>query len=101
MNFKYTYRVVENVSIEFLGYPHDDPLIIAIYSTLKEINVPMISLDKVWKLDDLTITEDSDYGKFEIIKNLWGDIFIFPKENIDIITIIDKLLTQNENFIKN
>jgi len=100
MNIKYEYRVLENISIEFLGYPHDDPLIILIYNILNKIGVPMITLTNIWQFDDLAIIEDSDYGIFEIKKNLWGDIFIIALENKNLIAIIDNLLIKDKKFFK-
>jgi len=98
MNIKYEYRVLENRSINFFGYPHDDPLIILIYNILNKIGVPMITLTKVWQFDDLEIIEDSDYGIFKIKKNLWGDISIIALENKNLIAIIDNLLMKDKNF---
>ena len=99
MSFKYEYRIIKDTSIEFLGYSHDDPLLVTIYNILKKINVPMISLENVWKLDELSLEETSDYGEIRIVKNEWGDIFIFTKKN-KLLEIIDNLLDKDKNFKK-
>ena len=57
----------------------------------------MISLERVWKLDDLSLEETSDYGKIKIVKNIWGDIFIFAKEN-KVLEMLDGLFDEEKNF---
>lgn len=97
---KYEYHVIPNTSIEFIFYPHDDPLIAVIYSVLNEIDVPMLNLDLIWRYEELNKIENTKFGKIKIHKNLWGDIIIFAIENEKIIDIIDQLLQKHQLFIK-
>ena len=102
MNKKYNYDVLGN-AIEFLDYPHDDPLLFLIYSVLEQIGVKKLSLDNLFTYNendgDIVFIEDSVLGRIEIRKNSWGDIFIFPKENKQkIVEEIDKLLEKSGMF---
>lgn len=100
MSSKYKYRILDDISIEFSGYSHDDPLLVCIYDVLKSIGVTPISLVEVWKLEELKKIENSKYGKIKIVKNLWGDIIILPIGNHNLINILDKLFEKSSLFYK-
>ena len=67
--------------------------IISIHPQIKSVN-------DVWMNDEINLEMDSDMGSFEISQDNWGFAFIISNMNQNVLFVIDKILQNDEKFLK-
>jgi len=86
--------------IDFNSDETDDLFFCILYESLKLINVSKIDLTRLWVDDEVIFHCDSDLGKFEIIRDEYGSVFIIAPNNKRVIKRIGELLDENYSFSK-
>ncbi len=91
------YKTTEQL-IEFTIKSADEAFFGAVFFALKEINVSKISVVDLWVNDEIIIHCDSDYGKFEISRDIYDLVFIMSKYNQCVIFKIGEILSRTKSF---
>jgi flavodoxin len=91
------YKSTENL-VDFTISSADEAFFGSLFSALTEINVSKINIEDLWVNDEIIIHCDSDYGEFEISRDIYDLVFIMAKNNQPVILKIGEILSRNTSF---
>ncbi len=101
----YKYRVrpgygSDKLLIEFLSDTGNKNFISTFKNVLSVCNAHSKKKIDLWFNDELIYNMDSDFGKFEISTDNWGNLFIIAEENQKAINLLDEIISKNDLFMK-
>ena len=96
----YKYKVFNSSLFSFDTNGQYETFFAKLYVQLGKIGVPMIKLTDLWKVDeyDKIFEINSDFGNFEIVLDMYGEVFIQIKNNDKLFKQIYSLLKKSKDF---
>ncbi|GGF69653.1 hypothetical protein [Wenyingzhuangia marina] len=86
--------------IEFTSGPEKSNFISNLEKALYSINVKIIGSKDLWINDEMLLEANCDLGTFSISIDTWGLAFIMSEKNQKVITEIDFILNENQDYEK-
>lgn len=84
--------------IELLPKDADEVFLDTLFACLQQINVKVQDICNLWINDEVVFKCDSDFGSFEVSKDIWGFVFIMSSSNQSVIIKIDNILRSSGQF---
>ncbi len=83
--------ILANTETEF----HKD-----LFTTLKDLNPKVDTVEDLWMNDEVLLQVSSDIGKFTLSIDTWGFAFIIADNNQSCINLMDEILNRSNLFKK-
>ena len=105
MRRPYKYRLrpgygSDKLLLEFFLDSTDTEFDKILFTTLKDINPKVDTVEDLWMNDEVLLNVSSDNGAFTLSKDIWGFAFIMTENNQPCIDLIGKILNNSSLFIK-
>lgn len=86
--------------IELLPKSADQVFLDELFGVLRQANATVKDVQDLWVNDEVLMSFESDWGPFEVSKNIWDFVFILAPENQPVILKIDQAMQANPQFQK-
>ncbi len=96
----YKYKVFNSSLISFDTNGEYEIFFAKLYSQLEKIGIPMIKLTDLWEVNeyDNVFKINSNLGNFEIVIDMYGEVFIQIENNDKLFKQIHFLLKKSKDF---